>query len=478
MPDGSPDRPNVVFVLCDQMRGGAMSCAGDPNVETPTLDRLADRGTRFENAHATYPVCVPSRFTLWTGRYAHTRNVSAIGYRLSPAEETLADRFGAAGYRTALVGKWHLYDARHGTDPVPPSHRGGFDYWRGFDLNNAPFDSVYYADDDPEPRAMDGHQTDAIFDLGREFLDDHADRDEPFFLTLSAEAPHPPFRAPAEFVEPWTDRALEMPDNVPYPEGQPPGAMRERWGSPESATADITGADAPYLRPALFDDMRVWYAMIEHLDAALGSFLEDLAARGLREDTVVVFLSDHGEMMGAHGLNAKQWPYRESTRVPFVVDVPGDEGGRAVSTPTCSEDWFPTLLGLAGVDVPADRPGANLAPVCRGGPPPDRDGVLLQFCRERRNSEWAPFRRQTWRAFVTESYRYAVKGGDDGAEPWQLFDLEADPGETENLVADPDRADAARRLHGRLRDRLVAVEDDFPLAPALGHDGCNLGPGG
>lgn len=457
-----PDRQNVVLVLCDQLRGNALSCAGDPNVDTPTLDAMADRGTHFADAHATYPVCVPSRFTLLTGQHAHTRHVPSINYRLSPEDRALPDLFGDAGYETAWVGKWHLYDPPTDDTPVPADHHG-FDHWRGFDCLNEPWTTTYFADDDPDPRALDGHQTTGLTDLAVDYLDDRSD-DRPFFLGLSVEAPHPPFRPPEAYADRWQDRAVELPPNVPYPEGDPPG--RDRWGSLDRATTDLADRDRGYLRDVLLDDLRAYYATVEHLDAQVGRLLDALADRGLRENTTVVFLSDHGEMLGAHGLTAKQWPYRDSTHVPFLVDGP-DVADRTVERPTCTEDWLPTLLGLAGLDAPDDLPGANLAPVARGEEDLTREAVLLQFVREERKHANMAFSWETWRSLVTPDYRYAVKGGDDGATPWHLFDRRADPHETTNLVDDPAHADAAADLHRRLRDRLDAVDDPFPLAAAF-----------
>jgi arylsulfatase A-like enzyme len=152
-------RPNVLVILCDQMRRSAMGCAGDPNVSTPHLDRLAAQGARFANACVTYPVCVPSRFTLMTGEYAHSRLVPAIGWRMSPAERTIAHELGEAGYQTAYIGKWHLFGAhpgrgrplarKRGLTPIPRPFRGGFEYWRGFEFRNDPFDTYVFGTSAP-----------------------------------------------------------------------------------------------------------------------------------------------------------------------------------------------------------------------------------------------------------------------------------------------------------------------------------------
>jgi arylsulfatase A-like enzyme len=468
---------NVIVVLCDQLRRSALSCYGDPNVETPNVDRLAEEGVRFENACSTYPVCVPARFTMVTGEYAHTRGVPSIDYSLSPAEDTIADAFSAAGHETAHVGKWHLaghhrfhYDEDHDETarrlnrmPIPEDKQGGFDYFRGFEVRNDPFDTCYFADDDPEPRAIDGYQTDGIFELGTEYV---ADAEDPFFLTVSVEPPHPPFSAPREYLERWQDRAVTFPPNF-EPREYPSKDLGQYRGPDEAGPRAELG-----MVEGIEDELRAYYAMVENVDDNVGRLLDALEAAGIREETAVVFLSDHGELLGSHGLLGKQRPYAESVGVPFVVSLPGEiDDGRAIAAPTCTEDWFPTLLGLAGVD-PGETPGRNLAPLARGESDAlDRPGVMLEFVAEQRAG--GAFAEETWRGFRTERYKYTVKGGATGGEPWQLFDLESDPYEQENLLDDPDAAAerVAGELHGHLRVRLDETGDTYGLKPAFGHDG-------
>lgn len=478
-----PERPNVVVVLCDQLRRQATGYAGDPNVRTPNLDRLAADGVRFTNACSTYPICVPARFSFVTGEYGHTRGMHN-GMRMSPGERTVADEFREAGYQTALVGKWHLANWPH-RGPPPEAYRGGFEHWRAFEVQNDPFDTEYFAGDDPEPRPLEGYQTDGLFDLGAEFLDENAGSDRPFFLVLSVEPPHPPFTAPEEYLDAVADRPLDLRPNVPHGDEDalprrhvPPDGVApyEAWGDTERAT-DGLYERSNYHGEVVLDEMRAYYAMVENLDDNVGRLLDGLERRGVREETAVVFASDHGEMLGSHGLMMKQHPYEESVGVPFVVSHPGGDvaAGRTVEAPTCIEDWYPTLCGLAGVDPRKDCPGADLSALARGERDGlDRPGVLLEFVHEGRPA--MPYAEETWRAFRTERYKYAVLGRPrEGGEPWQLFDLLEDPYEQENLVDDPAHEAVARRLHGHLRAALVDTDDDYALAPAFGHDPLHVG---
>ncbi|MFK5603952.1 sulfatase family protein [Haloferax volcanii] len=476
-------RPNVLFILCDQMRRQAMSCAGDPNVSTPNLDRLADEGVRFTNANSTAPICVPARLSLVTGQHPHTRNAHHH-WRMSPAERTYGHEFSENGYQTGYVGKWHLADVGR-SRPVPEIHQGGFDHWRGFELKNDPFDTSYYVDDDPEPHPIDGYQTDGLFDLGTEFLDEYGAGDEPFCLTVSVEPPHPPFIAPEEYLDDWDDKSLELRPNVPYPDAEPPltifGEPYEQWGDREESTPELY-EQYPYHGETFFDEMRKYYAMIENLDDNVGRVLDELERRGIRDETAIVFTSDHGELLGSQGSMAKQHPYEESVGVPLIVSYPdgGIDTGRTIDTPTCTEDMVPTFLGLAGIETGQDLPGADLTPLMRDESETlDRDGVLLEFVREVR--PMMPYHDETWRAFRTERYKYTVKGYDnmspgsftEWGEPWQLYDLEDDPYEQHNLVDDPEYREIAREMHGRLRDALIEYDDQYALDAAFGHDSLN-----
>jgi len=216
-------RPNLIVILCDQLRRQALGCYGDPNAHTPNLDGMAANGANFDAACSTFPVCVPFRFTMMTGHYAHTRMVPAIAWRMSPAERTLADEFNDAGYQTAYFGKWHLfggyyfmpgYSAEHeGLRPVPRIYRGNWEYWRGFELRNSHFDTSYFADDDPVPRKIEGYQTDGLFDLSMQYISSERDTSRPFFSVISVEPPHGPLEAPAELEEKWLNTDIELPGN-------------------------------------------------------------------------------------------------------------------------------------------------------------------------------------------------------------------------------------------------------------------------
>lgn len=450
-------RPNVVIFLCDQMRRQATSFMGDVNVFTPNLDRCAHEGIYFTNACSTYPICVPFRFTLFTGEYAHSRMIPGLGWRMSPAETTIAHEMNRLGYQTAYFGKWHLYGGhvqlpgygalKVNRTPVPRAYQGGFEYWRGFELRNDPYDTVYFADDDPAPRHIEGYQTDGLVDLFEHYVLHDRDRRRPFFCVVSVEPPHPPYIAPPEYVTRVRGRELIMPPHV----------------------AD--SSKKRHLREHTIN----YYAMIENLDANVGLVIRRLEEEQLMENTIFMFLSDHGDLLGAHGLRNKQYPYEESVGIPLVVYSANAQlvaKGQVVSTPTCTEDLYPTLLGLVGSKAGDAKPGFDLSPLMRGeAHEVDRPGVMLQFVAETRPG--APFYDKAWRAFRAERYKYVVLGDEFGGTPWQLFDLANDPYEMHNLIDDPNSRTVLKELHGLLYERLMETQDDYALKPAFGYAGLN-----
>ncbi len=479
-------QPNIVLVLVDQLRRDALGFAGDPNVRTPNLDRMAANGVNFSAACSTFPACVPFRFSLMTGEYAHSRNVPALGYRLSPAERLIGEVIRAQGYATAYIGKWHLYSA-YGVSggmtlsqacrtPIPASHRRGFDYWRGFELRNDFNDTWYFIDDDPLPTRLEGYQTDSLFDLALNYVARDRPAGKPFFLTLSVEAPHPPFMAPAAALERVAARgALTRRANVDIGNIAffPP-----EWYEASGPGGAIDPDDPSTIGPVFESNMQAYYAMIEVIDANMGRLEKQLESRGLAENTIIVFLSDHGELGGSHGLLGKAEPWEESIGVPLIVYSANEDlvpPGRVCDAPLQTEDLFPTLIGLAGGAANAKLPREDFSRFILGrAPVPERDGVLIEFVTETRPNR--AYYDETWRGIRTRTHKYTVLGDRSGARPWQLFDLLADPYEQRNLVAATAAQGVAADLHAKLITLLELSEDDFALAPAFGLPARNAVP--
>jgi len=390
-----------------------------------------------------------------TGEYAHTRGVASMGYRLSPAEPTLADAFNRAGYSTTWIGKWHLSSllhsgmctSDHAHQPVPEQNRGRWQRFLGFSYRNNHFDSWYFEDNDPEPKYFTGFQTDGITDVAITELD-HV-QENPFCMVLSPEPPHPPLTPPEVDRQRWVHREIEIPPNV-----EPGCTWQWRPGTAEECR-------------------RLYYAMVENFDRNVGRLLDAVTERNLDNNTIIVLLSDHGELDGAHGHFAKNRPYEESVGIPFIVYDPRSKNTAASSSlPVCSEDIFPTLCGLCNIEHGRQLPGLDLSTLIREGTEPNRKSILLQHVAAR--ADGGLFAKDPWRAIRTRQYTYTVKGDHHGAIPWQLFDNYNDPWQLENLLERSDTAELASLLHTKLRNLLIRFDDDYPLAPAWGLPGYHL----
>jgi len=451
-------RPNILVIFSDQLRRDALSVYGDENISTPHMDKLAREGCCFENASSTYPICVPFRFTLITGEYAHSRMVPGIQWRMSPAERTLADEFNEAGYETVYVGKWHLYGG-HGRMPhydggkgvnrvrVPAEYQGRWQHWYGFELRNGFYDTVYFKDDDPTPIPIKTYQTDGLFDICMEHLSKRQN-DKPFLNILSVEAPHPPREAPEELLHKWLNKDISLPPNFEFADPE----KRQEW----------------------IKNRQIYYAMVENLDCNVGRLMDFLEKSELKDNTIVMLFSDHGDMCGCHNLFQKQYPYEESVGIPLIINDPtGDFSPRQSSFPTCTEDLFPTITGLAGITPKNKLHGKDLTPIVRGDCDDlDREAVLLEFVDETRPG--VSFFDKVWRGVRSKRYKYTVIGDYSGAEPWQFFDLQEDPYEMNNLLEDPGSSDEIKRHHKMLMDLLISTGDHFALKGAFGYEHLNV----
>ncbi|WP_165969610.1 sulfatase-like hydrolase/transferase [Nonomuraea terrae] len=417
--------PNVVVLLADQWRGQDQGWIGGPSrVRTPNLDRLAAGGAAIAGGRASSPVCGPSRASLLTGRLPHEHGVVANDLPLSPRLETLATALSGAGYRTGWIGKWHLAGLPR-DKWVPPAARPGIDHYAGVDCSHEHVDGHYYTG--PESRiGFTGYEPEVQTDLAVEFL---AEQDGPFFLTVSYNPPHDPY------------------DSVPAP---------LRAGYPiERMTVPPNTPDTPEQREL----QRLYWSAITAVDAQIGRVAAELERLGLRRNTIIVVTSDHGDLLGAHGLRAKQSPYAEAVRVPMVINGPG--------VPACRPagllglvDLAPTLLGLLGLP-PIGTYGRDLSDRLRAGGP--LRGELL-------TGNWVSFDNGydqgigEWRGLGAEDLTYARTA--DG-RPWLLFDDRADPWQLDNLVADPAAAGRVAEADARLAALLAESGDAFWPADRL-----------
>jgi len=433
-PETSRRKPNVVFVLADQWRAQACGYTGDPNLQgkTPVLDRLASESVDFTHAVSCCPVCTPYRASLITGQYPLTHGLFLNDVCLSTKATSIAQAYARAGYDTAYIGKWHL-DGHGRSAYIPPERRQGFDYWKVLECTHAYNRSPYYAGNDPSLRVWEGYDVMAQTRDAQAYIAGQAKQAKPFLLILSWGPPHNPYEtAPAQYKAMFDAGQIVLRPNV--------------TGDPAGPRKDLAG----------------YYAHIAAMDRCLGELLKTLDDAGLRDDTIFVFTSDHGDMLGSHGMIRKQKPWDESIRVPLLVRYPAaQKQGRKLAVPINTPDLMPTLLGLSGVPVPASVQGDDCSALIRGAAAPE-DRPALIACPSP-FGEWVRSKGgREYRGVRTRRHTYVR----DLNGPWLLYDNESDPYQLENLVNAPAQAALQASLDKELQRLLKKTGDDFQPGPA------------
>jgi len=423
-----PAAPNIVLLLADQWRAQALGSAGDPNVQTPHLDRLARESVQFANAVSGVPVCCPYRATLLTGQRALTHGVFMNDVTLAPNAVTMAKVFRSAGYDTAYIGKWHV-DGHGRSSFIPPERRQGFEYWKVLECTHDYTNSAYYADA-PKKLKWQGYDALAQTHDAQQYLRNRTNGAKPFLLCLAWGPPHDPYQtAPPEYRALYRPEALKLRPNVP--------------ATNETAARRMLAG---------------YYAHCTALDDCVGEIRRTLREMGLEDNTLFVFTSDHGDLLGSHGQRNKQQPWDESIRVPFFLRWPAGLGTNAarIEVPITGEDIMPTLLGLCHFRIPLTVEGLDFSRYIRGGKNPG-DGAALISCV-------APFGQWTrklggreYRGLRTTRYTYVR----DLSGPWLLFDNETDPYQMDNLVGRPEQAVLQAELEARLKRKLRKTGDRF-----------------
>ena len=406
-------RPNILFVLVDQLGARWLPIHGHAKVSTPHLETFAADSTVFERAISTSPVCTPYRGCLLSGLYPSQTGVRHNGQAYPSDMPSLADQLNEAGYATHYLGKWHLSGEPQENRWVPPEKRAGFTHFIGWESHHVDHHAgLIWRDDPNEPFKMPGHETDALTDIALRQLALAAQDRDPFFMLLSYQAPHPPCSPSHDYLVHY--RGLDL--------------LRE-------ANADaLAWYDMPHWN-AEYDVAtfrQLYFGEISHLDAAFGRLLSRLEELDLSENTLVLFTSDHGEMAGAHGLFGKGLMYEESLHVPLVARAPGKARGRRTTQLAATIDLMPTLLDYAGLESKAAE-GISLRAQIEGGAA-DSDRIVI--------SEFQDFcaTTQTWK-LVTDGRTI---------RPAALYHIGDDPYELDNRLHDPDCADIQATLQAAL----------------------------
>lgn len=460
-------KPDILFLMPDQMRGDCLSVLGHPAVRTPRLDKLAKEGALFRRAYSTCPSCIPARAALLTGLFPATSGV--VGYAARPIPHpTLPQLLADAGYKTVLVGRYMHQKPIEESYGYQQEIRGSThvddDAYDRFLKQAAPatggirslvtrmglsYNGWQAA---PWPLADDLHPTAWIVSQARRTLRD-VSVERPLFLTTSFYAPHPPLFPPKRYFDAYKGRKLPAPahgDWVDWQSLSPAGDKQGHRVLLEGETLQATEAG--------------YFGLIQHLDDQVAPLIAEFKERSqkAKRPWVIVFTSDHGEMLGDHGFYRKCEPYEGSANIPFLVAGSpelGFERGLRSEQPVCLEDVMPTLLALAGASCPKPMDGVNLVPALRGE---------KRVFRECLHFEHAPCYSplQAFHALTDGQFKYIWRPL-DGTE--QLFDLAQDPREERDLVKVASRRALVEQWRARLVNQLAGRPEGFS-------DGTNLIP--
>ncbi len=444
----SSSQPNVVVIMFDQLTPAALGCYGNNVVQSPTLDRLAREGVVFDSAYSNSPLCTPARYCMMTGQLpSATRGYDNAAY-LASTIPTFAHYLRAGGYRTVLSGKMHFVgpDQLHGfesrrTPDIYPADFGWTPDWR------APLERIdwWYHNMDSVTGAGVAEVTNqllfddevgfqavrALHDLAR------ADDDRPFLLVASFTHPHDPYVTRRDYWDRYEDVDIPLPEVPGIPRDDDPHSQRLRGAI---AATDVAVTDDQIRRAR-----RAYYGNVSYCDDWAARILNTLDALGKTDNTVVIVLADHGDMLGERGLWYKMNFFEGSARIPLIVHAPDRFAPRRVTEPVSLVDVLPTLCDLAGlIDEPVEPlAGTSLVPLCSGDA--TRRTVVGEYMAEGSVAPIVMIRRGT------------LKFVHCPADPDQLYDLAIDPLELNNLAADPDQQ---ATVHG-LRDE-VAARWDLP----------------
>ena len=460
-------RPNILFLLADDMRADCMSCAGNPALRTPNLDALARRGTRFTNAFVTTAICCASRASFLTGQYARRSSVHDFTTPLPDLESAYPRQLQRGGYHTGFIGKWGVAAMK---EDYLNECAQSFDFWAG-DSDQATYwierecefitndstthrkgvyntgpkevhDAQGVKGEHPHPALKQPvhFETWVVPHKVGQFLDQQSE-DKPFCLSISYKAPHGPWGGFApQYAKEFKNTTLPKGETVTRADA-------------EAQTKFIRGSlDAGHGFEMATDEQKrnTWqaqyYRLIRGLDESVGRVLAELEKRGELDNTVVIFSSDHGYLLGEHGLAGKWLMHEESIRIPFIIAdprVPAEKRGKTSTAMVLNIDLAPTVLALGGQPVPETMQGRSLLPLMAN---PQAAWSRESFFYEHLYDPKGKRHIEPSQGVRTHEWKYVRYIDQAGSESEQLFQLSADPVERNNLAADPAAAGMLARL--------------------------------
>lgn len=421
------EKPNVIFILTDQWRASALGYTGNEIIQTPRLDQFAEEAVNFRNAVSVTPVCTPYRASLMTGRYPTTTGMFINDLYLPEEELCMAEIFDEAGYNTCYLGKWHL-DGHGRKDFIAPERRQGWQHWKAAECDHDYLKEHYYQYSDTLKKFWEGYSPYAISSEAQRYMEQFAEMDKPFLLFVSLATPHFPHKtAPEEYKDIYPLENLNLPPNVP--EEKKKKALQELQG---------------------------YYAHCTANDRTIGEILDKTKSLDIQNNTIIVFTSDHGEMMGSHNYRPfmKHQPYAESANVPFLISYPGirKNKGKVTRAPITTPDILPSLLSLCNIEIPGTIEGYDLSEIMLHPEKEyNRAALFMNLC-----PFGIAFPDDEYRAIKTSEYTYVKTP--EGAS--MLFNNITDPYEMENLVNRPAYDDIQKELDDKLIRELSRINEE------------------
>lgn len=468
-------RPNIVFIFSDDHSKHAISCYGNTDIATPGLDRLAAEGMRFEHALMPNSFCTPSRAVVLTGKYSHKNGVTHLNQKFDGSQQTFPKLLQAAGYETALFGKWHLL-----------SQPTGFDHYCVMKMQGMAFDPRVYEpqhewiawgpDTKKEAReggrVIEGYNNDVLTDEALRWLTKQQaqKKTKPFCLLIHPKPPHEPYTPPKKYED--------FLEDVLIPE--PPTLHDDYRGRAPEAIADIMTSNRILLKSKyqrmIKADRRLqqmserellshfyqiyikgYYRLVKSVDDNVAKVLDYLERNDLAENTIVIYSSDQGFALGEHGFYNKQWMYEPSLHQPLIVRYPGViEPGTVHDSMVNHVDLAPTLLDFAGLPIPKDMQGYSLKPILEDRTEKVRDASYYHFYEHgKRLPEMIGIR--------TATHKLIHYPGLKESHQWELFDLKNDPHEMRNLYRSIEHATLVKSLKYKLSGLADSLEDPVEI---------------
>ena len=427
-------RPNILFIFADDHPQNCLGCMGNPHIQTPNLDRLASDGILFTNSFATTAICCSNRACILTGQHMRRHGIRDFATPLSPAAfaQTYPALLRSAGYRTGYLGKFAVGAPTGNQKPLAlPADQ--FDFWFGFPQ------SINFRQD------LDGdvkYLTTCMEQQAAEFLRNQP-ANQPFCLTVALKEPHGPWNYfDPDVADPYENAQIPPPATFTRPDYD---------GQPEFLRSSLNGVSSEqwFKNPEAYQKyVRTFYRLITRADLAVGRLLESLRTYGFDQNTVIIYSSDHGSLLGAHVLSGKWIMYEESIRAPLIIcdpRLPAEQRGRRCKKMVLSIDLAPTMLALAGVEIPSAMQGSDMTPLLRGEPADWRSDWYYEHVYNTR-----PPRRPIVKVegVRTDRWKY-TRYPEINPIAEQLFDLDSDPLEKNNLAMDSSCQDTLIRLRNQ-----------------------------